>query len=104
MEWVDKGRSSNAIGWVFEKLSTARVEPVKSRGPQYLQVAVQALQVHLDPGNQTLAAFNFCQVVQKDSETVTDKIRQLKRPFQVGFGSETKCFPMVSCKVVSTLN
>ena len=44
--------------------------------------AVKVLCTRVDPGNQTLAAFDFCHVVENHSETVVDYIRRLERTFQ----------------------
>ena len=38
------------------------------------QVAVKALREKLDPGNQTLAALDFCHTSQQSSETALDSI------------------------------
>ena len=52
------------------------------------QAAVKALKERLDPGNQTLAALDFCHTSQKIGESVSDFIGRLESVFQTGFGRE----------------
>ena len=52
------------------------------------QAAIKALKERLDPGNQTLAALDFCHTSQKISESVSDFIGRLESVFQTGFGRE----------------
>ena len=49
------------------------------------QTAIKALRQKLDPGNQTLAALDFCHTTQKAGEPVSDFIGRLE---QTGFGRE----------------
>ena len=50
--------------------------------------AVTTLQAHLDPGNKTLAALDFCHITQKENESVSDFIMRLERMFQIAFGRD----------------
>ena len=42
------------------------------------QSCVVALRTWLDPGNKTLAALDFRQIIQKETESVSDFIRRLE--------------------------
>ena len=52
------------------------------------QAAIKALKEGLDPGNQTLAALDFCHLSQKINEFVSNFIGWLAKVFQTGFGRE----------------
>ena len=49
---------------------------------------VKALRKRLDPGNQSLAALDFCHASQRPSETVSDFLRRLEYNYQIAFGRE----------------
>ena len=52
------------------------------------QSAITTLRMRLDPGNKTLAAFDFRHITQKESESVSDFIMRLERTFQIAFGRD----------------
>ena len=55
---------------------------------QTYQSSTAALRMRLDPGNKTLAAFDFRHITQKETESVSDFIRRLERTFQIAFGRD----------------
>lgn len=55
---------------------------------QRTEFAVRALRENLDPGNQALAALDFCHTSQQSTESVANFIKRLKRVFPTGFGCD----------------
>lgn len=53
-----------------------------------LDEAISALRTRLEHGSKTLAAQDFCHIVQKDDEQVPKFIRRLERTFKIVYGRD----------------
>ena len=60
------------------------------------QAATQALRERLNPGNQTLVALDFCHLLQKKNEPVSDFIGQLEKVKPIYDTSDTSAMNIIT--------
>ena len=92
-------RAATWNGWTSDEILMQLSGHLKGRALQewklltpdrktFYQTTIKALREKLDPGNQTLAALDFCHTTQKAGESVSDFVGHLEQIFQTGFGRE----------------